>query len=301
MFIKGRLEALLQLIHEYNNNRLDACSDRYIKYQMMQVISGFGFQIPSGSNVVCPGLKELIAAIEDKNKDFVSLHRQSIKEGTVPFDALSELYKPGMLVRGMTSIGVPAGFKVVQSYYQEHKTLFGFEQSFHLELQFVATMGLHMSVVQFEVEMSRWMGEANKKISDLFYAPVEADLFLKFKRSGEKYIELGLGTCKYLHHDAGSVFLHASKGSMSSGAKSFGSLNTPGRIMIDVVKGADLGHHASHGMDDATHALIEITGRYKRFMNEQKSLGLKVINPDFIFLVSQVPIDLVPCCWPVSL
>ncbi|KAJ3348972.1 hypothetical protein HDU91_006441 [Kappamyces sp. JEL0680] len=204
-----------------------------------------------------------------------------------------------MVVRGMTALGVPAGFRISQCYFQEHKTVFGLERSFHMEMQYVVTLGEHFAVVEFESILSRWMGESNRKISEMFYAPVDSFLESKFVSSGAKYVELGLGAPKYLSHTPGCVFLHPTASKALSGMASRStSLNSSGRVLIDVVKGSLLGHHASHGMDDATHALIELTGRYRRFMNEQKSLGTQVINPDNIFLLSSVPEQLLATTWP---
>ena len=52
-----------------------------------------------------------------------------------------------------------------------------------------------------------------------------------------------------------------------------------------MVLGSALGHHASRGQDDASSALIELTGKYKRFSNEKKSLGTNIDNSDYIFTI----------------
>jgi hypothetical protein len=300
-FILGRLRSISKLAAEYNQGVQSQSSDfdRYIRYQMAQFLSGIGYQIHAGKQIKVPGLDALIKEVEAVFQDDISYHRTCIKEGSIVFDALQELYTPGNIVRGMTSLGVPAAFRVVQGYFQERKSLFGFEQSFHLTLHYIVSLGHQFTVVEFEVIMSRWVGEANRKISELLYAPANAELLEKFKARGEKYAELGLGEPKYLAHGPGCVFLRGipSKGQSIHGSRS-STLNSSGRILIDVVMGSSLGHHASHGMDDASHALIEITGRYKRFMNEQKSLGQKVTNPDSIFLLSSIPPQLLHITWP---
>ncbi|KAJ3312057.1 hypothetical protein HDV04_003445 [Boothiomyces sp. JEL0838] len=282
-FILGRLVWLENLIIEYNKgielgrNVDSVYYNRYIRFQMMEAVSVFGYQVPNDiTKIQVPGLNLLIAAIQDFYKPQIDFYKTMIKEGAIIFDGLQELYKPGMIVRGMTSLGVPAGFKVS-----------------------IVNPGDDFAVIQFEAVISRWMGDANRKLSDMFYAPVDGELLQKFENSGKKYVLLGTGGSKYLHHDPGCVFLHAAgvkSHSKLSGASTV--LNVSGRILIDTVKGSSLGHHASHGMDDATHALIEITGRYKRFQNEQKSLGQKVQNPDGIFIISSVPMELLPITWP---
>eukprot|EP00834_Sanchytrium_tribonematis_P007667 NODE_731_length_4356_cov_0.328870.p1 type:complete len:645 gc:universal NODE_731_length_4356_cov_0.328870:2750-816(-) len=300
-YILGRLDWLTYMINEYNKGieqkvpEDDIYFNRYIKFQVVQGLSGLGFQIKlPNTPLAVPGLDELKAEIRNVHKSQLEYYAQIIKDNAIVFDALSELYKPGLIVRGITSLGVPAGFRVVQSYFQERKSLFGFEQSFHLELQYVVTLGADFTVVQFEVVLSRWMGEANRKINEMFYAPVDEAILKRFVQSGEKYVALGQGESKYLQHDAGCVFLHSHAKNQSKP----NIVQTPGRIMIDVVRGAALGHHASQGMDDATHALIEITGRYKRYKNEQKSLGESSSNPDSIFILSSVPKELLGVTWP---
>ena len=299
-FILGRLDWLSDLVQQYNHgletsNQEDVYYGRYIKYQLVQCLSGLGFQIKSMSEKISIlGIDELRNEIRELYKKEIDFYLQSIKEGSIVFDGLSELYKPNTFVRGITSLGVPAGFKVVQSYYQERKSLFGLEQSFHLELQYVATLGNDFGVIQFETVLSRWMGESNRKINDLFFAPIEEGLKRKFIASGQKYASLGLGEPKYLQHESGCVFLHP-KGNANSHRSSI--VQTPGRIMIDVVKGANFGHHASQGMDEASHALIEMSGRYKRFKNEQKSLG-ESMPSDSIFLLNSIPTELLAITWP---
>lgn len=66
--------------------------------------------------------------------------------------------------------------------------------------------------------------------------------------------------------------------------------------MIDIVRGSSLGHHASHASDDATQALIDISGRYKRYLNEINNS--KSANPDTLFLISDIPEQLLPITWP---
>eukprot|EP00835_Amoeboradix_gromovi_P003690 NODE_254_length_12812_cov_0.286872.p1 type:complete len:628 gc:universal NODE_254_length_12812_cov_0.286872:8888-7005(-) len=302
-FILGRLDWLSDLITQYNEGigakEDDIYYNRYIRFQVVQALSGLGYQIKEiSANLEVPGLMELRQEIRNVYKPEMEYYKTCIEEGSILFEALSELYKPGTIVRGITSLGVPAGFKVVQSYFQERKSLFGFEQSFHLELQYAVSLGTDFCVVQFEAVLSRWIGESNRKISDMYYAPVDDHLLSRFIASGEKYVALGLGEAKYLQHEPGCVFLHSSSRSGQISQTRSNVIQTSGRIMIDVVRGASLGHHASQGMDDATHALIEISGRYKRFKNEQKSLGEKVSNPDSIFIIESIPKQLLAVTWP---
>jgi hypothetical protein len=298
-YISNRLKSLYQLIQDYNQGlgSEDLYYTRYIKYQMMQQMSVFGYQVPNATTKIeVLGLADLITALDAIYKTDIDFYKECLAGHTIVFDGLLELYKPGCIVRGITALGVPAGFRVVDSYFQERKTLFGFEQSFHLQLHYIATMGEDFAVVEFESVLSRWMGESTRKLSDMMYVPAEPDLLEKFATSGAKYVELGLGKAKYLHHDAGCVFLKGNSASVFGGKTT--TLHTSGRVMIDVVRGSALGHHASQGIDDASHALIELTGRYKRFKSEQKSLGKTGSQPDSLFIISGVPKQLIAITWP---
>ena len=73
----------------------------------------------------------------------------------------------------MTSLGVPAGFKVGECYFQEKKTLFGYELSFHFRLHLEVLLGEDYAIVEFENVISRWMGESTRKFTELYFAPAD--------------------------------------------------------------------------------------------------------------------------------
>ncbi|KAJ2995328.1 hypothetical protein HDV02_000873 [Globomyces sp. JEL0801] len=302
-YILGRLERFQKLTNDYNfgidqNDPTDVYYNRYIRYQMMQTISVFGHVVPdSKTKIITPGLDSLIEEVRKLHQTEIESYQSCIQSGTILFDGLQELYKPGVIVQGMTAIGVPAAFRVSQSYYQERRSLFGLEQSYHLELQFIATLGSAFGVVEFEVVLSRWMGESNRKIADLFYVPIVDATLDKYIQSGIRYSELGVGKPKYLHHSSGCVFLHHTKKAGITGGKS-NTLNSSGRILIDVLKGSDLGHHASQGIDEPSYAMIEMIGRYKRFQKEQMSSGKGTSDPESIFTLREIPKQLLSITWP---
>lgn len=320
-YILGRLSWLKRLVDEYNEGidlaaletattakQDDIYYTRYIRYQLVQALSGLGFQIRDANvKVRIPGIEDLLEALRELYKEDLEYYRSCLQDGVVVFDALQELYSTGTIVRGITHLGIPAGFRVVQSYFQERKSLFGFEQSFHLELQYVVTMGHDFAIIQFESVMSRWMGEATRKISDLFYAPVDEVMAKKMETLGEHYLSLGVASPQYLQHDPGSVLLMQGRG----GTQGSSSKSVPfgGRIMIDVVRASHLGFHAANGSDDASYALMEFSGRYKRFKAEQRALNDCVDqvsgagntsngNPDSIFIISTIPKQLLAITWP---
>ena len=295
-YILGRFRWLDQLIQDFNQGlgSTDPYFLQFIKYQMMQAVSAFGYQVPAHTRLSVPGLRELLAEIEFKYEKEIKCYKTLIQEGAIIFDALQELYQPGLQVCGMTALGVPSCFRVKESYYLERKTVFGYERSFHVILQFIATLGHHFAVIEFENILSGWVGESNRKLKDLLFYPANQEQLSNFIASGKHYVKLGLGGPKFLLHSAECVFLHGQQATKSRSQV----LNTSGRMVVDVIQGQLLGHHASHGMDDATHALIELTGRYKRYLNEQKSLGQQESLPEHLFLLKTIPDQLIQFAWP---
>lgn len=269
----------------------------------MNAISGLGCSIPTATTkLFCPGLTELIEHIEENNAERIAFYRRSIASNTIVFDGLQELYAAGTVVKGATSLGVPSGFRVSQCYYQERKTLFGLELSFHLQLQFVFALGADFGVAEFEHVMSKWIGEANRSVSELQYSPASTSFITLMKNNGRRYLDLGaMGKPRYLHHESGSVILQATSSQKSKGAAATATavMNSSGRILIDVVGGAAHGIHPSRGVDDASTALIDLTGQYRRFRNERKAHGtLDESPPDSIFLLSSIPEELLAVAWP---
>lgn len=90
----------------------------------------FSYQVTNDlTKITVPGLLELLNQIRSAYKSDLEYYHACIKDGTVVFDAFQELYKPGTIVQSITSVGVPAAFRVVQGWFQEHKTLFGNNQN----------------------------------------------------------------------------------------------------------------------------------------------------------------------------
>jgi hypothetical protein len=82
--ILGKLRFLRDLISEYNAGigNDEIYYSRYVSYQILQVFSVFGFQIPSKSTPIeIPGLTELISAVELIYKDDIACYNQIINEG----------------------------------------------------------------------------------------------------------------------------------------------------------------------------------------------------------------------------
>ena len=94
-YILGRFRWLDQLIQDFNQGlgSTDPYFLQFIKYQMMQAVSAFGYQVPAHTRLSVPGLRELLAEIEFKyglsmNKTFyLKYHYGPVKVET-HFDKL---------------------------------------------------------------------------------------------------------------------------------------------------------------------------------------------------------------------
>ena len=301
--VYGKLTAISLLFAQFNQELVDGSStstwSRFVKHQVLQLTSSFGFAIQVGNRIECRGLSELLGGIESIYEADIRTQKEMIKSSSIVFDSLHHLYKSGSIVSSTTSLGVPSAFRVVQCWYQQHRTLFGLEKSFHLELQFIVGLGTEYAVCQFESVCSQWMGAASRSIQELLFVPVSSPSELEaFQANGQKYRMYSSGGIRFLQHDAASVYLHSSSSDVQR--RKTGMLHSPGRIMIDVLKGSQLGIHASQGMDDATLAMMELIKRYRRLLNERKSQAsaAAVSSSDAMLILSDIPESLFAIAWP---
>ncbi|KAJ3117474.1 hypothetical protein HK098_006246 [Nowakowskiella sp. JEL0407] len=296
----GRLRGLKHLIDDYNRKvgSEDPKFTKYIRVNTLQLLSGFGFSISKSTDTVeIDGLGELITAIEDLYKSEIEDAKMHIGQNEITFDGLQELYYPGAVVCGMTSFGSLTGFRVVQGYYQERRSLFGFEKSFHLSLEYVAAVGSDIAVIGFEEVLSGWVGTQIRSVFDLAYSPVSEDQLKSFTDRGKLYSKYVGGTgAVFLAYSSGSFFRHGAlqKGSLSGSGTA--QVNSPGRIMIDMARGSALGHYATQGADEASHAMIQFYGRYRRLSTEKKSSTQA--PSDNLIVFSTLPDQLLPIAWP---
>ncbi|KNC99106.1 uncharacterized protein SPPG_05366 [Spizellomyces punctatus DAOM BR117] len=308
--ILGRLRSLSYLLLEYNDGvrTMTSNADRsqqlyflnYVKRRTLDQLSVFGFQIAAEVALIqVPGLSELIEQIEKIFQEEIRTFRDMIAGGTVVYEAFGELFRPDRAVHGTTNLAGSAGcYKVVEGYFEEKRTLMGTERTFHLSLEYLASLGDHFGVVRFEETFSSWMGVRARPITDLNYYPVAADDLSLFRQRGAKYYEFGVGGARFLHYKPGSFFMHTvggKAGSMSrpAGSQSHGS----GRMIIDASRGAQLGHHASQGFDEPTNALTQLSTRYRRWVNEQRS-GSKGSTTENLHIMTEIPNELLAFCWP---
>ena len=291
--VLGRLKSLESHLSEYNRmTRLEDEDEycRYIKYHVLNSLSVFGLHLADKSaTILVQGLTEFIANVSMSLSDRVNTALQAIELGNVDFEALGELYKPFDVVLGQTGIGIASGFRVLSFHYQERRTLFGIETTFHLTLEYVAALGEHFSLVPFEYVVTAWKGAKHRSINDLDFVPLKKESLMQdYINRGLQYDKIGRGVT-YMAYKPGSLFLHSQTRSQSVPAAS-----SSGRIMLDINRASQLGHYAAQGVDDASLALIQVTGRYRRAIQNNE----KQNSSESLFLFTKIPTQLYPVVWP---
>jgi hypothetical protein len=179
----------------------------------------------------------------------------------------------------------------------------GFEKSFHLVLEFIAALGDHLAVVRFEEVMSGWQGVRARPLGDLAYVPMSASDLADFEARGKNFASYALGGPHFLQYSAGSFFLHGSSSAKGAARLSGSASSGSGRIIVDVSRGIQLGHHASQGMDEPSNAMMQLAGRYRRWVNDQRTRSSTAgaqapSTSDALFILPEVPKQLLAFTWP---
>ncbi|OZJ06061.1 hypothetical protein BZG36_01088 [Bifiguratus adelaidae] len=300
--VLGRLRCLYEAMSKYNEG-IHALTPIFLQYwrqRTLNLMAGFGFHITDAQQAISiVGLEELVRKVEDLFQEDIKEARQLIQRGSIIFDSLGELYHPGATVQGKTTLGgTPGIFLVVESYFEEHRSLLGMEKSFHWTMEFVATMGNHFTLVNFTEVLSGWTGVRTRPLSELTYGPLDSTEKASLQKRGENYVQFGVGGAKFLAYAPNTFFLHSPptrQGSMSLSGSGSNQLPLGGRVMIDAARGATLGHHASQGMDEPTLAMVNIAGRYKRWVNTNST---SAAPQDALLLWDTVPEEMCIYCWP---
>ena len=300
--ILGRLRCVHHSVCQYNAG-IESPNQIFTLYwrkRTLNLLSGFGFQIKNPKErIFIIGLEELIEKVEQLYTGEICAAREVIEGGMIVFDALGELYRPFAAVEGKTTLGgTPGIFMVVEYYFEEHRSLLGLEKSFHFTMEFIATMGEHFEVVSFTEVLSGWMGVRTRPLSELTYVPLDPARQSQAVERGRKYVDFGVGGAKFLAYAPNTFFMHgnARPGGASLSKSSCSLLASAGRVMVDPARGALLGHHASQGFDEPTNAMVQLAGRYRRWINAQSSKG--GAPDEALALWETVPDELLPFCWP---
>ena len=116
------------------------------------------------------GLDELVAAIEEKCALRIDASLQNISSGSIFFDDLGELYRPGTKVisSGVAGSGLMTGFTVLWSKYEEGKVITRkTARLFVLCVECWISVGQHFMPVVFTDKTYTF--ENRRSVSDLFF------------------------------------------------------------------------------------------------------------------------------------
>jgi hypothetical protein len=300
--ILGRLRSLQHTVINYNRGVVSPslAFSQYWRQRTLNLLSGFGFHINRAEDVIqVPGLEEIIQILEDNFHDQIQEARDTIERGSITFEALGELYRPGASVQAAMGSGdVVAVFFVSESFYQENKGLTGVQETFNWTMEFVAAMGSHFTVVSLTEQLNSWTGVRVRSVSDLTYTLVSPVDFNDFVQREERYVEFATGGPKFVAHSRASFFRHirpSRPGYSSLASTSSSQLPSDGRVMIDVGRGALLGHRACQGMDVPTLAMTKTAERYRQWRNTDSTKSSTTVA---LTLWDTVPTDFIPYCWP---
>lgn len=301
--ILGRLRCLAHCIAKYNSG-FSAQSAEFFQYwrrHTLELLSGFGFRPgPTPEPLVISGLEHLIQNVESVYKEEISEARKLIHNGLITFDALSELFRPDIPVQSMSASGpVPCAFRVTDAFYEERRALFGTQKQFRVSLECVVLVGDHYSLAGFSEVISAWSGVRNRPLSDFQYQPISNDQHATFHARGQRYTELGSGGAKYLAYSSNSFHLHAARDrrdTLSMTQSKLGSVSlAPGRIMVDMARGASLGHYPCQGIEEASLAVINVANRYRQWLSKKTHAG--TTNTE-LTVWETVPPEFMAYCWP---
>ncbi|KAF9892510.1 hypothetical protein FE257_001619 [Aspergillus nanangensis] len=302
--ILGRLRCLSFALEKYNVGLASQPVEflQYWRCHTVNLLSSFGVR-PSSDPVPLQitGLKDLISHMESLFVQEISQATESLETGLVTFEALGELFRPEIPVKAMTGLGNnPPVLRVTDSYYEERKNIHGTKKHFHVNFEFVVLVGDHFSIAAFSEVVPAWGGARSQKLGEFAYQPIPMDEQKSFEARGERCAQFGTGGEKYLAYLPHSFYMHSSRArrdasAMAQAANSSLSL-TGGRIMVDMARGASLGHYPCQGVDEASLAIIALAHRYRQWF--AKGSPSNETDTGFLTVWDTVPSELNIYCWP---
>jgi hypothetical protein len=156
--ILGRLRSLQHTVANYNEGVVSSTPAflHYWRPRTLNLFSGFGFRLSRVDQVIqIPGLEDVIRIVEHAFQEQIDEARDTIQRGLITFEALGELYRPGVPVQAVMGSGDSAAvFLVNESFYQENRGLTGVQRTFNWTMEFVATMGTHFTVVNLTEQLN---------------------------------------------------------------------------------------------------------------------------------------------------
>ncbi|TQS32502.1 hypothetical protein Golomagni_07177, partial [Golovinomyces magnicellulatus] len=234
--------------------------------------------------------------------------KQLIVNGLIKFTALGELFRPGSFVKApIASSHEFAVFRVTDSYYGEYRTPIGMQKRFLVFMEATVLVGQHFSLATFSEVFLAWNGGQARNLADFSYQPISEEETRYFLKRSESVVKYGLGGPGYWAYGPDSFYMHASPiqqaatSTLSYAAHNAQSPNG-GRIMIDVARGAVLGHYPCQGADEITNSIKELSRRYRQWQqshSQRQNQHLAASDSDGLYIWDQVPSDLLMTCWPI--
>ncbi|OQE32190.1 hypothetical protein PENSTE_c001G06979 [Penicillium steckii] len=301
--ILGRLRCLAHAIQKYNSG-LGTDSPEFLQYwqpHTLDLLSGFGFHPGSDQTpIIIEGLEEMMKHLEEIFEQEISASKLLLKDGLISFDCLGELFRPESPVKAITGVGSECVYRIIDSYYDERKSIHGLRKSFHLILECVVLVGEHFSVSSFSELIPAWGGPCYQKLGEFKYQPISDDERKLFQLRGESCVRLGYGGAKYLAYNSNTFYPHVGQSQGRSSLMSMAKRNSPapgsGRVMVDMIRGPCLGHYPCLGVDEASLSIIKLIGRYQQWLSKSSQANKPELS-DFIAW-DTVPPEFVIFCWP---
>jgi adenylate kinase family enzyme len=266
---------------------------------VVELLSSFG--LSHGQPVGLDDLEAVIAETEKSCANQLEDTRKRISEGCVEFLDLAEMYPP------LTEVLGPAGglsqemaYLVRSCHFEEVKTPFGVKHSFHLELEFFASVGDRFAAVKCQEQVGWWRG--TRSTSSLLFRPVSPEVKERLHERGALYA--GVAT--------GQRFLSCRPGAFLTGRRFAGSI-AGGRVMVDVAAAMESGQKPvlSGPADAAPNALEVQTEYYRKAVRqgrlEKKDAAVQRDEAGGVLVIDRmVFFDCVPTlrfwnCWPIVL
>lgn len=321
----GKLRYLHHLLEHFEEGRIQPTPvfELYWKQRVLTALSVFGFHLTDiGLPITCSGLKELIETIEKLYQRPIQEAHALIERGRVVFEALGELYQPSQAVQSTNTLTGQTHpvFMVTDTHYEERRSLFGVEKRFHLNLDFIASLGDHFTVLSFTEVLHGWAGVDARPLTELTYTPVPTRDLPHFEARGANYVRFGAGGPRLMGYTPHAFCPHRTESSLGGGGggglsrAGGGPLPSGGRVMVDGARAALLGHYATPGiLDEPTQVLMQTVGRYRRTLHQaahtSNASSSALLTPggipkslptttEGLPLWETVPPELYPYCWP---
>ncbi|KAI9146720.1 ATP-dependent zinc metalloprotease FtsH [Paramyrothecium foliicola] len=303
--VLGRLRCLLYDLQQYNNglsNATDAFA-QYWRQHTLSVLSGFGFSLRAEQGLLqIDGLADLILQLEAIYETDLKQAKDLIDKGKIKFSGLCELFTPGRYVKApaISEANVSGIYRVTDVCFEEKRGIFGSQKQFRITLEVVVPLGDHFSVTSFSGVITSWSGPQVRNLSELAYQPVLIAEEQYFLTRAHKAVTYGSMGAKYVAYSPNAFFAHhgRNKGSRYGMARANNTSRSlgGGRIMVDIARGASLGHYPCQSANEVTLAIIQLLGRYRQWLLTQSQA--EAVNDESLILWDKVPEHLLMCCWP---